>query len=99
MSDIKKNIYSFLNQYIETRLLIGGFDKNLSFRTNESVEVSDCRYLLNCWEEKIASGSVICVEIRRRKYYLLSEVYSLGILFDENGVKKLSQQEMWDLGF
>tara|TARA_R110001583_G_scaffold192040_1_gene358131 strand:- start:12112 stop:12411 length:300 start_codon:yes stop_codon:yes gene_type:complete len=64
---------------------------------NKPIFVNDKKYILNVWVEDIAQGKLLIVEVMRKNLFFETSV-SKGILFDGEHYKKLTQEEMWDIG-
>lgn len=97
MSNEDTACFEFIDEFI--RKLDGLEHENwlLNCVQNKSVVVNKKSYLFNVWIEDIAQGKLLVVEMRRKR--LLSETsVSKGILFDGRRYKKLTQDDMWDIG-
>ena len=95
----KERIYDFLDEFIESKLLSTDAVISEALEKDMLVDISGVDFKLNCWEEIVDVGYVVCVELSRKKMLFLSESYSLGVLFLDDERKKLKQEELWGLGF
>lgn len=93
------DIYGFLNQYIDSKLMLDSAVFENAFVTDQWVEISGHKFSLNCWKEVTDKAELVCVELSRSKMFFGSEAYSLAVLFSGEVKQKLSQQELWDMGF
>lgn len=95
----KDKIYSYIDSFIENKVLAPDSQIGECLVKNKVVTLSGVPFELNCWEEVSDSGRIVCVELRKKKLAIFSEVYSLGVLFSDGVRKRLSQEDLWDLGF
>lgn len=99
MKVLENTIYDFLNQFVDNELMPSSAVISDSFVQDKLVDISGESFILNCWRESTDKGDIVCVEVSRRKMLIFSEAYSLGVLFSDGVKTKISQEELWDIGF
>ena len=95
----KEMIYDFLNQFIDSKLMPSNCIVYDAFTKDKTIEIGGSDFTFNCWQETTDDGELVCVELSRKVMIFLSESYSLGVLVSRGNKTKVSQRELWNMGF
>ena len=67
------------------------------YKLNFLYKINDIDYFLNIWGEYSPMGNILIIELRTQKLFVES-VYVAGIVDSKEGIRELTQEEVWNIG-